>query len=251
MPPHSKTTKWHIRPAKTQISLGIRPVWSESSLSAWIKLGSPAQADLSLRWAHSHFVGFVTRRLIYNGSHHGFSVSHFSKFQIFKPGLSRESVLLEPFQQAHVQPLPRIRVLRCMYVGVHQTRHNKLTKIIMIIVNISSVVKTTHLLWALKVRWRALFNVLSSEASMASHIHCVCEQQLQTTMALVKLRRFAFVINMVMSIKVCINVKRQRNKVVIRPVFSWISLRTSFCNISCFATYYYNDLLVKYYIANE
>ena len=24
-----------------------------------------AQADLSLRWAHSHFVGFVTRRLIY------------------------------------------------------------------------------------------------------------------------------------------------------------------------------------------
>ena len=24
-----------------------------------------AQADLSLRWAHSHFVGFVTRRLIF------------------------------------------------------------------------------------------------------------------------------------------------------------------------------------------
>ena len=23
-----------------------------------------AQTDLSLRWAHSHFVGFVTRRLI-------------------------------------------------------------------------------------------------------------------------------------------------------------------------------------------
>ena len=29
-----------VRPAKTQISLGIRPVWSESSLSAWRKLGS-------------------------------------------------------------------------------------------------------------------------------------------------------------------------------------------------------------------
>ena len=28
-----------VRPAKTQISLGIRPVWSESSLSAWWKLG--------------------------------------------------------------------------------------------------------------------------------------------------------------------------------------------------------------------
>ena len=28
----TKPTKWHVRPAKTQISLGIRPVWSESSL---------------------------------------------------------------------------------------------------------------------------------------------------------------------------------------------------------------------------
>ena len=31
-----------VRPAKTQISLGIRPVWSESSLSARRKLGSLA-----------------------------------------------------------------------------------------------------------------------------------------------------------------------------------------------------------------
>ena len=44
----SKPTKWHVRPAKTQISLGIRPVWSESSLSAWRKLGS-----LATHWAHS------------------------------------------------------------------------------------------------------------------------------------------------------------------------------------------------------
>ena len=28
----TKPTKWHVHPAKTQISLGIRPVWSESSL---------------------------------------------------------------------------------------------------------------------------------------------------------------------------------------------------------------------------
>ena len=28
----TKPTKWHVRPAKTQISPGIRPVWSESSL---------------------------------------------------------------------------------------------------------------------------------------------------------------------------------------------------------------------------
>ena len=61
-----------VLPAKTQIGLGICPVWSESSLSAWRKLGSlatqwacsedwsdwaDAQADLSLRWTHSHFVG--------------------------------------------------------------------------------------------------------------------------------------------------------------------------------------------------
>ena len=39
---HDKTNKMSVCPAKTQISLGIRPVWSESSLSAWSKLGSLA-----------------------------------------------------------------------------------------------------------------------------------------------------------------------------------------------------------------
>ena len=58
-----------VRPAKTQISLGIRPIWAESSLSTWRKLGS-----LVTHWAHSlggsesllaytHFVGFVMRWL--------------------------------------------------------------------------------------------------------------------------------------------------------------------------------------------
>ena len=37
-----------VRPAKTQISLGFRPVWSESSLSSWRKLGS-----LATHWEHS------------------------------------------------------------------------------------------------------------------------------------------------------------------------------------------------------
>ena len=65
----TKPTKWHVHPAKTQISLGIFPVWSESLLSAWRKVGS-----LATHWAHSedsdqtgrtyHFVGFVVRRLI-------------------------------------------------------------------------------------------------------------------------------------------------------------------------------------------
>ena len=38
-----------VRLAKTQISLGIRPVWSESLLSAWRKLGPLA----TTHWAHS------------------------------------------------------------------------------------------------------------------------------------------------------------------------------------------------------
>ena len=77
----TKPTKWHVRPAKTQISLGIRPIWSESSLSAWRKFGS----SCATHWAHSedsdqtgrmprqiwvfagrtcHFVGFVMRWLM-------------------------------------------------------------------------------------------------------------------------------------------------------------------------------------------
>ena len=56
----TKPTKWHVCPVKTRISLGMHPVWSD------------AQADLSLRWAHNHFVGFVMRRLMvlsWGGSH--------------------------------------------------------------------------------------------------------------------------------------------------------------------------------------
>ena len=41
-PRHDKINKVTVRPAKTQISLGIRTVWSESSLSARRKLGSLA-----------------------------------------------------------------------------------------------------------------------------------------------------------------------------------------------------------------
>ena len=79
-PQYDKTNKMSVRPAKTQISPGIRPVWSESSLSAWRKLGS-----LATHWVHSedfdqtgrmprliwvfagrtHFLGFVMSRLIF------------------------------------------------------------------------------------------------------------------------------------------------------------------------------------------
>ena len=81
----TKPTKVTVRPAKTRISLGIRPVWSESSLSPWRKLGSlathwahsedwsdeaDALDDLSLRWAHSPFVGFVMPWLIWSSCGH-------------------------------------------------------------------------------------------------------------------------------------------------------------------------------------
>ena len=72
-PAHDKTNKWHMHPAKTQISLGIRPVWSVFAVrmqKAWV-LSYPlsaqqitwsdwadAQADLSLRWAHMPFCWF-------------------------------------------------------------------------------------------------------------------------------------------------------------------------------------------------
>ena len=80
-PPHDKTNEMDVRPAKTQISLGILPVWSESSLSTWRNLGF-----LAAHWVHSEdsdqagwmsrliwvfagrtgqFVGFVMMRLIW------------------------------------------------------------------------------------------------------------------------------------------------------------------------------------------
>ena len=46
---HKKPDKVSVRPAKTQISLGIRPVcWSESWLSVWRNLRA-----LAIHWSHS------------------------------------------------------------------------------------------------------------------------------------------------------------------------------------------------------
>ena len=67
----TKPTKWHVCPAKTQISLGIRPVWSESLQCAqWVakdpsflQTADSEDSDMIFCWAHSHFVGFVMRRL--------------------------------------------------------------------------------------------------------------------------------------------------------------------------------------------
>ena len=47
-PRHDKSNKMACAPVKSQISQGIRRVWSESSLSAWRNWGSVAT-----HWAHS------------------------------------------------------------------------------------------------------------------------------------------------------------------------------------------------------
>ena len=47
----TKPTKWHQHPAKTQISLGILPVWSESD-PRFLHVDSEGSDDLSLWWPH-------------------------------------------------------------------------------------------------------------------------------------------------------------------------------------------------------
>ena len=85
-PPHDKTNKMTVRPAKTQISLGIRPVWSESSLCAqWVAqdpsfLHAPSEdSDQTGRmprliWVFAgrtyHFVAFVVRQIEYKCKEH-------------------------------------------------------------------------------------------------------------------------------------------------------------------------------------
>ena len=77
-PPHDKTNKLSMRPAKAQIIMGIclRVFSARSVGSLGLKVSScehrrlwsdwaDAQADLSLRWAHTQFVGFVMSRLRY------------------------------------------------------------------------------------------------------------------------------------------------------------------------------------------
>ena len=68
-PPHDKDNKMDVHPAKTQISLGICPVWSESLLctewvakeKAWV-LSYPSDSDqtrlICLRGAHMPFCWF-------------------------------------------------------------------------------------------------------------------------------------------------------------------------------------------------
>ena len=69
----TKPTKWPVRPAKTQINLSIRPVWTESLLPAWRKPGS-----LATNWVHSEYsdqTGQMLRQIWVFGGHTGHFVS--------------------------------------------------------------------------------------------------------------------------------------------------------------------------------
>ena len=55
----TKPTKMSVRPAKTQVSLGIRPAKTVISEDYDQTGRMPC-----LRWAHTHFVGSVMSRLI-------------------------------------------------------------------------------------------------------------------------------------------------------------------------------------------
>ena len=79
-PPHDKTNKMTCAPSEDSDKPGHPPslvrvfsvrmkkvLFLSYPLSAQRRLGSDwadAQADLSLRWAHRHFLGFIMRRLI-------------------------------------------------------------------------------------------------------------------------------------------------------------------------------------------
>ena len=67
-PRHDKTNKVSVRPAKTQISLGIRPVWSEFFAvrkKAWVLRYTHWVHSEDSDQTHNHFVGFVMSWLNY------------------------------------------------------------------------------------------------------------------------------------------------------------------------------------------
>ena len=94
----TKPTKWHVHPAKTQISLGIRPVWSESSLCAqWVAkdqsfllVGSKGSDQTGLRpgWSESSLGAHAILLVLSWGGSNIFVVKNLS-FQIER---SRQTV---------------------------------------------------------------------------------------------------------------------------------------------------------------
>ena len=64
-PQHDKTNKVTVCPAKTRISLGILRTQAFFLRTAKTDQTGQMPDDLCLCWAHSHFISFVMRRLIF------------------------------------------------------------------------------------------------------------------------------------------------------------------------------------------
>ena len=98
----TKPTKWPVCPAKTQISMGIRLVWSKSSLSAWKNIGPSLPIERTVKtdqtgrmprmiWVFPgctcHFVGFVLRWLFFwfccALAHLKVTKCHYKNFSVF------------------------------------------------------------------------------------------------------------------------------------------------------------------------
>ena len=147
-PRHDKTNKMSVRPAKTQISLGIRPAWSESLPGAhWVaKDPSFLHADSEdsdqtgrmprLIWVFAghtcHFVGYVMSRLKYcvtpsvDSGHDRFYCfanknyyhimylslcsDHFNMFAFYMPLLYVEKGKFSMNHMSHVSRKPVFRV---------------------------------------------------------------------------------------------------------------------------------------------
>ena len=135
-----KLTKWHMHPAQTQIRLGICPVWSESSLSAWRKLGS-----LATHLAHSEDsdqTGWMPRLIwVFAG---------------------RTVILLVlSWRGSYVVGLIRITLLR-WFLWEHRTymkqinsQYEHILWVIIRIASIEAVLMTTHIIWT--TSWENLF----------------------------------------------------------------------------------------------
>ena len=115
-----------MRTAKTQISLGIRPVWSESSLSAWRKLGSlaihSAHSEKTLNrlggcpdWSESSLGAHVSMLVLSRGSLNGYFM--LIKKQIWASSWQdqqNDRAPLEADQPGHPPSLIRFFAVRSM-----------------------------------------------------------------------------------------------------------------------------------------
>ena len=129
----TKPTKWHVRPAKTQISLSIRPDWSESSLSAWRKLGA-----LATHWAHSEDSDQTGRmpKLIWIFAGRTvilLALSRGGSFILFQRHLHNTAKQLHFYHDPQTETFLSIK--RAKHTGLADLQHHIVSKILITMIN--------------------------------------------------------------------------------------------------------------------